>query len=323
VEATEISEVRKTGLKISEAEIGALSNYSPILEKKSFYWFESNFLSVEYIPFRDGMDSYIEIINEEIQPPIEVAENILRLRGNFSRLEKTAKDPRYSIFGNLGIFSSWVLRTLEEAHDIHTLHACGLVKDNQLLIIPGGAGAGKSVFIFTALSRGWKILATEFVHFRVKNSVTFFKGALQDAVRVDTLEYHFPEFAKKMNIHVKEETGGKLLVDLFSFQWDTCRLENPCVFLVFPHVEDKRDRLVCKEVLEKEAVLRRLYHSASEKIEKGLLLYGHMAFPGLDTLKLAEKRKVSLEKFIEKGIIKNSFTCVSGIRDIPKIFASL
>ena len=315
--------VRKIGLKIGEAEIGASSGYPEILEKENFYWFETNFLSVEYIPFREDMDSYIEIYVKQGQPSYEIEKNILRLHGDFSLLEKNAKDPRYSIFGNLGIFSSWVLRTLEEVHDIHTFHACGLVKDSRLLIIPGGAGAGKSVFIFTALSQGWKILSTEFVHFRVKDTVTFFKGALQDAVRVDTFKYHFPEFAQKMNIQLEEEMGGKLMVDLSSFQCSPYQLSNPEISLIFPHIEEKRDRLVYQEVKGQESVLRRLFHSASEKIEKSLLLYGQMALPGIDNLFLAEKRKLSLEKFIEKGIIKNSFTWVSGIKDIPKIFDKL
>ncbi|MBN2244648.1 MAG: hypothetical protein JW755_02265 [Candidatus Aminicenantes bacterium] len=315
--------MRQTGLKIGEAEIGASSDHSSLLEKKNFYWFETNFLSVEYIPFRDDMDSYIEIYNKAGQPALEIEKNILRLRGDFSRLKKTAKDPRFSLFGNLGIFSSWVLRTLEEARDIHTFHACGLVKGSQLLIIPGGAGAGKSVFIFTALSQGWRILSTEFVHFRVNDRITFFKGSLQDAVRVDTFKDHFPEFAQKMKITLEEEMGGKLLVDLAPFQCSPDQLINPEISLVFPHVEEKRDRLVFHEVKEEEALLRQLFHSASEKIEKGLLLYGQMALPGIDDLPLAEKRKVSLEKFLKKGIIKNSFSWVSGIRDIPKIFDRL
>ena len=315
--------MKHTGLKIGEAEIGASSNYPPILEKENFYWFETNFLSVEYIPFRDSLDSYIEIYDEESDFSLEIEKNILRLRGNFSRLRKNVKDRRYSIFGNLGIFSSWVLRTLEEAHDIHTLHACGLVKESQLLIIPGGAGAGKSVFIFTALSQGWKILSTEFVHFQVKDTVTFFKGALQDAVRVDTFKYHFPEFARKMNIALEEEMGGKLLVDLSPFQCSPDQLNNPEISLVFPHVEEKRDRLIFHEIKEKESILRQLFHSASEKMEKSLLLYGQVAVPGIDNLFLVEKRKVSLEKFMEKGIIKNSFFWVSGIKDIPKIFERL
>jgi len=317
------SEMNQTGLKIGETEIGASSDYPQILEKQNFFWFETNFLSVEYIPFREDLDSYIEIYNEEAQPPLEIANNTLRLRGKFSQLEKMDHDPRYSIFGNLGIFSSWVLRTLEEARNIHTFHACGLVKDSRLLIIPGGAGAGKSVFIFTALSLGWKILSTEFVHFQVKDTVTFFKGALQDAVRVDTFKYHFTEFAQKMNIELEEEMGGKLVVDLSSFQCSPYQLNNPEIFLVFPHVEEKRDRLVCQETKEKESLLRHLFHSASEKIEKSILLYGHLALPGIDTLHLSKKRKDSLEKFIKTGIIKNSFTWVSGIKDIPKIFDML
>ncbi len=315
--------MRQTGLKIGEAEIGASSGYPEILEKENFYWFETNFLSVEYIPFREDMDSYIEIYVKQGQPSYEIEKNILHLHGNFPLLEKNAKDPRYSIFGNLGIFSSWVLRTLEEAHDIHTFHACGLVKGSQLLIILGGAGAGKSVFIFTALSQGWQILSTEFVHFRVNDRVTFFKGSLQDAVRVDTFKYHFPEFAQRMNITLEEEMGGKLLVDLSPYQCSPYQLNNPEISLVFPHVEEKRDRLVIDEVKEKELLLRRLFHSASEKIEKSLLIYGQMALPGIDNLFLAEKRKVSLEKFLDKGIIKNSFSWVSGIKDIPKIFNRL
>jgi len=313
-------EMEKSGLKVNEARIGILTNSPHLLEPDRFYWLDTNFLNVTPIPYECPLDSVFEIRDGEDKRSTEVGDQILRLTGSFSEWEKEAADRRYSLFGNLGIFSSWVLRTLEQTHDILSLHASCLVKDKKLLVIPGGAGAGKTVFIFCALDRGWKLFGTEFAHFRVSENVEFFKGALKDAVRVETLRCHFPEWAEKLGITIEEETGNKLVIDLNSYQEPSERIQNPEIFLVFPHVEEKRENIVVSEIQDRETLIRHLFHAASEKICKSQLLYGRMAVPGLDTDVLAQKRLKHLERFIQSGIIKLSLSWVSGVTGVTEIF---
>lgn len=315
--------MNKVGLKVSETKIGVVCNSQQLLEPKRFYWLDTNFLSIERLPFPEAQDSFLEILDRNSGPMMTVQGNILRLEGNFSRFEQEAQDLRYSIFGNLGIFSSWVLRTLEEKHGIYTLHACGLFKENRLLIIPGGAGSGKSVFIFSALNQGWKVFSTEFVHFRIQEELEFLKGSLKDAVRVNTIKWYFPDIAKKLKVRIKEETGSKQVVDLSSFQYREYRLVNPEIHLVLPHIEEKRDHISCQEVQDYEIILRSLFFSASEKIGKSNLLYGCMPLPGLDTRLLADNRKENLEKFINSGAIKQCLSWVSGVKAAQEIFARI
>lgn len=317
--------MNKIGLKVSEAKIGVMSTTQQLLDPKRFYWLDTNFLSVERLPFSEAQDSFLEIWDRDSVSKMTAQANLLRLEGDFSRFEQETQDLRYSIFGNLGIFSSWVLRTLEEKHDIYTLHACGLIKENTFLLIPGGAGSGKSVFIFSALNQGWKVFSTEFVHFRVKESLEFFKGSLKDAVRVDTLKLYFPEIASKLGIDIQEETGSKQVVDLASFQYQDYKLADPDIYLVLPHIEEKRDQVLCQEISDsgRELVLRYLFFSASEKIGKSNLLYGRMPISGLDTLLLAEKRLQNLEHFLNSGSIRKCLSWVSGVKAAREIFNKL
>ena len=309
----------KIGVKVSEAKVGVSTNSSHLLEREKFYWLDTNFLSVDFVPFEEAMDSYMEIEDVGGVPCFKIERSRLMVKGDFSKWEKEIKDKRYTLFGNLGIFSSWVLRTLEEEHDISTFHACALVKGERLVIISGGAGAGKTVFILSALKKGWKIFSTEFVHFRVKDKVEFFKGPIRDAVRVDTFRYHFPEMVEDLGINLREETGSKLVVDFSPFQVREYKLIDPEIILIFPHVEEKRERVIRKEIKDREILLRNLFNNASEKMEKSLLLYGKWAIPGLDTFPLAEKRRERLEKFLERGRVKESFLWVSGVKEVMKI----
>ncbi len=311
---------KKFGLKVSEAKIGISTNSSHLLEPDRYFWLDTNFLDFTPTPYALPLDSIFEIFDGEDTPSTEIKDRIFLLRGNFSEWEKEAVDRRYSIFGNLGIFSSWVLRTLEQAHDILSLHASGLVKDNKILVVPGGAGAGKTVFIFNALDRGWKLFGTEFVHFRVSGGVEFFKGAVKDAVRVETLHSHFPKWIEKLGITVKEEVGSKFVVDLSPYQETNDRIQNPEIILVFPHIEEKRKNFDVCEIQDRKTLTRYLFHEASEKICKSQLLYGRMAVPGLDTDELAQKRLKHLENFIQSGLIKLFLSWISGVAETPKIF---
>jgi len=312
--------VKNIGLKVSEVKIGVITNSPHLLEEDKFFWLDTNFLSVDKVPFKEARDSIVEVWDNIGGTPLEIKGNSLCLRGNFSLLEEEANDPRYSIFGNLGIFSSWVLRVLEETQNIYTLHACGLVKRNKLVIIPGGAGAGKSVFILSALRKGWKIFSTEFVHFRVKGGIEFFKGSLKDAVRVDTLKYYFQDMAEELGINLKAEIGGKMVVDLSLFQVDEYKIQPTEVILIFPHVEERRDRIIYEEIREMETLLRKLFNNASDKIGKSILLYGKLAVPGVDSVRLGQKRKENLEKFLQSGKVKKSVLWISGVKEAKEIF---
>jgi len=312
--------VKQIGVKVSEAQIGISSNTPQLIEKDKFFWLDTNFYSVDEIPFEEASDSRVEIVDSTGSPTIEIEGDLLSLAGPFSQLEEETQDKRFSLFGNLGIFSSWVLKTLEEKHSIFTFHACALVKENNFLIILGGAGAGKTVFILSSLQKGWRLFSTEFVHFRVNDEVRFFKGPVKDPVRVDTLTDHFPWVIEESRVNIADRVGGKTVVDLSSHQAEEYLYTNPEVVLVIPHVEERRQRVIQEDVDDRDAFLRTLFHNASDKISKSTLLYREFAIPGIDSVSLVQKRKENIRNLLRSGIIKKSLIWVSGVDDVQGFF---
>lgn len=315
--------MREYGVRTGEARVGVRTNNPGLLRKDRFYWLETNFHAVEFIPFEEARDSRLDIYDDPGKEGMNIGEDVLCLHGDFSRWERETEDRRYSLFGNLGIFSNWVLRTMERKLEMFTLHACALASGSRLLIVPGGAGSGKSVFLLSALKKGWSIFSTEFVHFILKRKPVFFKGALKDAVRVETLKGPFAGLAAELNVVPEEETGKKMTVDLASFQTPVDFLEKPDVSLVFPHVENKMDGFFRQDIRSRESLLRELFLNGSEKIGKSLLLYGRMPVTGLDTAELAGKRYSAMESLLTSGCIVRTIRWQSGVKDVVRIFDML
>jgi len=311
------------GVKVSEARIGISTNTPQLVDKEKFFWLDTNFFSVDEIPFKKARDSFVEIVDVGGIPTMEAEGDLLRLTGPFSQLEEESLDKRFSLFGNLGVFSSWVLKTLEEKHGIFTFHACALVREDKFLVILGGAGAGKTVFILSSLKKGWRLFSTEFVHFRVKGGVTFFKGSVKDPVRVDTLINHFLWAKEEFRVNTADSVGGKSLVDLSSYQTQEYQYTNPDVILVVPHIEEKRRDVVHKDVDDRGAFLRTLFHNISDKISKSTLLYREFAIPGLDSANLVQKRTENIRNLLRSGVIKKSIIWVSGIDEVKGFFDRL
>ena len=312
--------MKEIGVKVSEARIGIRTNTPQLVDKDKFFWLDTNFYSIEKISFKKAKDSLVEIVDVTGNPTMEVEGDLLRLTGPFSQLEEETQDKRFSLFGNLGIFSSWVLKTLEEKHKIVTFHACALVKGDVFLVILGGAGAGKTVFILSGLQKGWQLFSTEFVHFRVKGDVKFYKGPVKDPVRVDTLTDHFPDIIERLGVNIADKVGGKTIVDLSSFQSGEYLCTNPKVVLVIPHVEEKRERVIQKDVDDRDAFLRILFHNASDKVSKSTLLYREFAIPGVDTESLVQKRTENIRNLLRSGVIKQSMKWISGVHDVLGFF---
>ena len=312
--------MRRIGIKVCEAKIGISTNTPQLVGRDKFFWLDTNFYSIDDVPYEEANDSRVEIVDRVGSPTIEAEGDMLRLIGPFSQLEEESQDKRFSLFGNLGIFSSWTLKTLEEKHSIFTFHACALVKDNIFLIVLGGAGAGKTVFILSSLKKGWRLFSTEFVHFRVDDDVHFFKGPVKDPVRVDTLVDHFPWVIEELGVNVADRVGGKTIVDLSSYQTKEYLCKNPEVTLVIPHVEEKRQKVVQEDVEDRDAFLRTLFHNTSDKVGKSTLLYREFAIPGVDSVNLAQKRKDHIRDLLRSGVIKKSLFWVSGVSEVQGFF---
>ena len=104
-----------------------------------------------------------------------------RFKGPFLKLTQEASDLRFSLWGNQGFLYRYALYLLEKKHRIYNFHACALFheKKDQMFVVIGGAGSGKTVYLLSGLIKGLKLFSTETVHFRIeKNAVTWFLGSL-------------------------------------------------------------------------------------------------------------------------------------------------
>jgi len=146
-------------------------------------------------------------------------------RGNFLELEKEAKDSRFSLLGNEGLFFRFVLKIMESKFNIFSLHACSLFdeKTERFFIICGGAGSGKTAFISKGIEAGLKIFSTEMTHFDLWSAgkLKFYKGSLLDNIRIANLKYDYPNIYERLELNLPEaedEWGTKITLDSFFLQ---------------------------------------------------------------------------------------------------------
>ena len=319
-------------IQICNTNIKLISNKKELLEfeKGVIADIETDFYKAEEVkvPSAD-VDAYFYIIDEDSKPQVQIGSNIVLAQGNFSELEKRANDLRFSLLGNEGLFYRFVLRVLENKHNIFSFHACGLFDEEKerLYIICGGAGSGKTAFILKGIEEGLKIFSTETVHFKFYSSdeLKFYKGSMLDNIRIGNLKYDYPNVCRMLNIslpQIKDEWGTKIVVDLSQYQTSSDYLSNPRIILVFPHIEQKKRESVVNEVKDKRVVDRILFNNLSNKIAETILLYEKVPVAGLDTLSSAEKRFQAVSKFtrytkLQKviNVIAGTKNCLEGVKE--------
>ena len=200
----------KRAVKIVHARMGILSNNEKLINEPRYFEGQvmesllTNIHSIEKIPFSDDLDSYFLVIDEpHVKPQVKVTDKVCTCTGNFTRYERECSDNRYSLFGNLGLFFKYLLATLERYHNIHSFHASSMYSPsrNTLLMVVGGAGAGKTVFLLKGLEEDWRIFSTEMTHFRfTERGYEFYMGSLFDNIRLGNLIYDFPRANEKLKV---------------------------------------------------------------------------------------------------------------------------
>lgn len=286
----------KTGLKILEVKVGIESNRKELLppfpfktEVKSLL---TDFREVENIPFSNSLDGYISIEESSSGPFFELSEGKAKFKGPFLELTEEASDLRFSLWGNQGFLYRYVLYLLEKKYRIYNLHACALYekKKNQLFIIIGGAGSGKTVYLLSGLTKGLKLFSTETVHFRiVEEGITWFMGSLIDNVRLGTLMYNFPQFLPKIETQEGgEEWQKKVAIDLSSYKAGSDILNTPReVIIIFPRIEEGRKGFILNDIEDKRKAVKVLFDNISQKLSEPVILYDRIPLMGLDEKELA------------------------------------
>ncbi len=317
----------KRAVKIVEATIGIISNNEKLIyeprhfEEQVMESLLTDIHSIEPIPFSNVLDAYFVVIDDpQIQPEVKVTEKVLTATGDFTRYEKECSDNRYSLFGNLGLFFKFLLVTLERYHNIYSFHASSMFSPSRdtLLLVVGGAGAGKTVFLLKGLEYDWRIFSTEMTHFRFTDQgYEFYMGSLYDNIRLGTLIYDFPRANQKLKIeipNVADVWGHKIAIDMSHIAAER-RYQNPRVTIVDAKIESNREQPICKTVTRKEKIVKILFDNATEKLGPTLVFYDQIPVQSLDTPDLARRRLQVMNRFVSEVKLNPAKSVLAGARN--------
>lgn len=277
------------------------------------------------IPYEEEkMDAFFYVIDmPSAKPSIMVEGNRCVLIGNFSEYERSVKDLRWNIYGNVGLFFAFALTVLERSASIHSMHASALYneKENLLLIVAGSSGSGKTVLQLEALlNHDYKVFTTEMTHFRVhEGGCTFFKGSTYDNIRIGNLVYDFPEAIERFNISVPEvedKWETYLAVDFRPWSSKQDVLENPRVVIMFPRIETGRTEIVLDGKGSYSSFVKSTFDNASEKIYKSQIMYGgYPCFASFDTQALADQRLEDVRKLLKMDNVTDRIRILASPKD--------
>lgn len=319
----------RRAVRIVRARLGLTSNNRELIERSEYFADRvpqsllTDYHRVQEIPW-DGtpgaVDAEVRVLDVPGLPPeiISGADGVVAT-GDWTALEAAASDRRYTLFGNLGFLFRYALHVLERQHAIWSFHASAMVDHRGVLwLIPGGAGAGKTVFLLAGLERGWTVFSTEMTHFRLtEGGYEFYKGALFDNVRLGTLVEDFPAVPGRLGLRlppVPDPWGVKVALDLGHVQTPEDVLRDPPLRIVHPKVESGRARAVVTPIGRRERLVKLLFDSASEKHGSTVLLYDRLPLPSLDTADLARRRLAAMEALVDRARVEGAHSTLCGAR---------
>jgi hypothetical protein len=324
-----IVEVHRRAIRIVHTRLGLVSNNGPLLHRSEYFRDRvpqsllTDYHRVEDVAWDAAhpVDAEIEIVDAPgIPPAITLAPGRVLAVGDWTACEAAASDRRYTLFGNLGFLFRYVIHALERYHDTWSFHASAMVDDKgDLWLIPGSAGAGKTVFLLEGLSRGWTIFSTEMTHVRVTGGgYELYKGSLFDNVRLGTLRFDFPGVSERIGValpDVEDPWSSKIALDLGHVQAPADVLVSPSLRIVSPKVESGRERAIVGRLDRREKLVKLLFDNATEKHGGTVLLYDRLPVPSLDTPELMRRRLAAMEALVDRATIKSAHTTLCGARN--------
>ncbi|MFQ5839687.1 MAG: hypothetical protein ACE5HK_03090 [Candidatus Methylomirabilales bacterium] len=325
--------MHRRGIQICKARIGLQSNNKALITKSEYFADRvqqsllTDYHRIDEIPWSADLDAQVVVADLP-----EVAGSITRMAGqvlavgDFTAFEQQVLDRRFTLFGNLGLLYRYVVHVLEAVHGIHTFHASAMVDEDrgEFWLIPGPAGAGKTVFLLSGISRGWTIFSTEMTHLRVTaEGYEFYKGSLFDNIRVGNLLHGFPHVPQKLGIvlpEVQDVWGTKIAIDFAAVQTTEDVAKSPPVRIIHPKVEQGRDRPRVTRLHPNERLVKLLFDNATEKHGQTVLLYERIPLPPLDTPTLMWQRLRAIQAFVASAEIRSAqatvcspHNCMEGI----------
>jgi hypothetical protein len=325
-------DLHRRAIRIVHARLGLVSNNRELLTRSEYFSDRvpqsllTDYHRVEDVPWDgapSGVDAEIRILDAPGLPPaIALEPDRVLAVGDWTALEAANSDRRYSLFGNLGFVFRYAIHALERYHDTWSFHASAMVDDKgDLWLIPGGAGAGKTVFLLEGLTRGWTIFSTEMTHLRLTDGgYEFYKGSLFDNIRLGTLLYDFPAVVERLGVSLpplpmNDPWGSKIALDLGHVQTPADVLVSPSLRIVSPKVESGRERSVVTRLERREKLVKLLFDNATEKHGGTVLLYDRLPLPSLDTPALMTRRLGAMRGLVERAFIKSARSTLCGARN--------
>ncbi len=321
-------ELERRAIRIVHARLGLVSNNGPLLHRSEYFRDRvPQSLLTDYHRVEDvswdadhPVDAELDIVDAPgVAPAISLGPDRVLAVGDWTAAEAAASDRRYTLFGNLGFLFRYAIHALERWHDTWSFHASAMVDDKgDLWLIPGGAGAGKTVFLLEGLSRGWTIFSTEMTHLRLTDGgYVFYKGSLFDNIRLGTLLYDFPRVVERLGLALPaaaDPWGTKIALDLGHVQTPSDTLLSPALRIVSPKVESGRERAVVARLDRREKLVKLLFDNASEKHGGTALLYDRLPVPSLDTPALMARRLSAMGALVDRATIRGAHTTLCGAR---------
>ncbi len=303
-EACGREDVSRRAVRILKGRFGLISNNRQLISNPEFFESRSviqslvtNVHAVPEIPYVEPLDARMYILDlPEAQPSVSIGAHEVFAVGDFTRLEQACSDRRCSLFGNIGLFFRFALAVLERCHGIFSFHASAmyLPERHELMLVVGGAGAGKTVFLLEGLRRGYQVFSTEMTHLEFRGGdVVIHKGSLVDNIRQGNFVFDFPDVAAQLGLDLPDVANvwaHKLAVDLAAVAPAADELVNPSLSLLFPKIESGRETAVVSDVKPGPKLVKLLFDNASEKIGGSALLYDRIPIVGADAPDIAANR---------------------------------
>lgn len=318
------------GIRVLKVCVGLFSNNEKLIQNPEYFggiphpvmkkgegWLisaqEAN-LEIEFTDYRHPpeMDGYFCIFDYDgAVPALSMGDEMFTAVGDWTKLEKSTADRRYSLLGNQGIFFRYLLTVLERK-GIFSFHSCGLydMENDISYLILGDRGSGKTALMLTALTSGrYRSFGTDIVHAGFENGdFVLYRGSMRNNVRVGHMIYDFPELAAEIGVEFEEtenpwDTKVQLNFEKFGIAQE--RLVNPKLVLVTPRIEEELSTPHIHHI-EKHSIgkLRRtLLENISDKIISLALAYEEVPVGSMDNSTLLRRRMSFVDNMMDNADI--------------------
>ncbi len=335
--STETNPLHRRRRQIIDARFDFITNAPWMIDAEEYfgpYDVQSqltDFYTVVDLPSDDprSADAEIVLVDAAGAPlHIHVDPRHMLVTGDLTHLEHTQIDRRYSILGNTGLFFRYALATLQRHHGIVSMHASSFYNPeiDELLIVGGGTGAGKSVYLFESLGLGYQVFTAEMTFFKVSSAgITFYKGALHDNVWTGSIKGEYAHIIRDRlrvtSLEQRQNFLAKTVVDLTPVATKSDTIHNPSVLMLLSRVERDRPTCTVSSIGDPASAASKVYEVASEKLQAGYILYERYAAPTVDDAALQAHRFEACRVFVEgkwmrdvRKVVAGPSNCMEAIR---------